>query len=308
MALIKPVVKLILREHQNFHFEGPALALGVPEIYATAAELEDWVPRWAGRSCPPVDTPGMLSTNVIGQRLGWVSARYFFQALNLEPVTCMDIPGCEHTPDLVHDLNEPFPDDQINRYRLVVDPGTIEHVFDMRTCLSNVVRSLQLGGVVIHQVPVYMFNGGYYSLNPNLLNDFYAKNGFVDRKTYIVMWDRYHPYDGLHRCYEYTDTSMGARHALADVDQCRRSPMMLFFARKERTLPTIAIPIQFEGHYFTAGKPDRQSTAKPSLEQRISRLVTSGINHLPGTWAEPVRPRFERWKMLIKTRRQSFFL
>jgi hypothetical protein len=308
MAFIKPAVKLILRESAHYAYAGPVLALGVPEVYATVQELNEWLPRWTGKAGDLVNSPEMLSGSPFGRRQGWVSARTFFRALGLDPVVCMDIPGSEYAPDFVHDLNRPLPDDHRDRYGLVMDPGTIEHVFDMRTCLSNVVASLQVGGVVIHQVPVYMFNGGYYSLNPNLLNDFYRKNGFVDLRTYIIMWDRYRPFVGQHRCYLYTDELMGERHALSDFDQCRFSPLMLFFARKEKAMPDTVIPIQFDGKYFTRASANIPQPKAVTLFQRARALLRPVARLVPEAWADPLRSRLSRWETLVRTRRDSFWM
>ncbi len=312
MAFIKSALKLILREHQTYRYEGPVLALGVPEVYATEAELNEWSKEWLdGRRFPDSKLPGMASTNAVGRELQWVSAKAFFAGLGLDDVTYMDIPGSEHPPDLVHDLNQPLPADRLDKYRLVMDPGTIEHVFDMKMCLTNVVRALQIGGIVVHQVPVYMFNGGYYSINPNVLNDFYARNGFTDLRTFIVMWDRYHPYKGQSRCYEYTASTMGARHALADVDQVRYSPMMVFFARKQEEVAEIRSPLQFDGNYFTRSEgPDASPPAAPALTPagRARALIRAAVNVLPGGLPDTMNGHFTRIGALARTRKHSFWI
>lgn len=311
MAFIKSVVKLFLREYPTYNYAGPVLALGVPEFYATADELNEWTSQWLGKGFPMSPcTPGITS-NPTGARLGWVSPDYFFQGLGMPDVTYVDIPGSEHSPHFFHDLNLPFPEEHMSRYNLVMDPGTIEHVFDMKTCLTNVVRSLRVGGVVVHQVPVYMFNGGYYSLNPNLLNDFYSRNGFEQLQTYIVMWDRYHPYSGKSRCYKYTEEVMGGRHALADFDQCRYSPMMLFFARKAIDVASITSPLQFEGHYHPASRETGDThAARPSrsIGAAARRAVRSIVNALPDRVADELNGRLTRLGMLRRTRKSSFWI
>lgn len=312
MALLRPTVQLLLREHARYKFEGPVLALGVPEIYATHAELAQWMRETAGKECPPLEGPQSLSTNDAGRRLRWISPSFFFKALGLEPVTTVDIPGSEHAPELVHDLNKPLPAEHLGRYGLIIDPGTIEHVFDMRTCLTNVSRALKPRGVVMHQVPVYMFNGGYYSINPNLLNDFYSKNGFSEIRTYIIMWDRYHPYVGKHRVYEYTAREMGMRHALSDYDQYRYSPMMMFVARKTSAVDEFVNPIQFEGHYHEAGAPSGRAvlvkSAATSVMSAVGSLVRVGLNLIGEDRTYPVLARIHRWRTLYRTRGQSYLL
>ena len=167
MALIKAAARLIIRERSTYSYHGPVLCLGVPDIYLTPAELSAAL----NDGVTPVEPAGAQ---------GFVDAHAFLAALGLREVTSVDISGAAHAPDLVHDLNRPFPADLTGRFGLVVDPGTTEHVFDIRTGLGNVVRALRLGGVVVHFVPVYSYNGGYFTINPNLLTDFYAVNGVSD--------------------------------------------------------------------------------------------------------------------------------
>jgi hypothetical protein len=229
---------LILREHASSPFHGPALCLGVPDFYLTRRELR----RALGQ-----DETGADDTEV--------PATEFFAAIGIRDITSVDIPGSVHAPDLIHDLNQPLPAKLLDRFGLLVDPGTMEHVFDVRAGLTNVVRALAVGGTVIHFVPIYSYNGGYFSINPNVMHDFYTVNGFADVRSFVVMYDRYRPFGGRSRVYRYGPALEG-RHALADGDQVRYSPHLLFFARKTRPVTEIAIPIQHE--------------AEPSARRRLA--------------------------------------
>jgi hypothetical protein len=308
MAIIKSAVKIIIRESVTYNFSGPALSLGVPEIYATYDELEKWFPKLTGQACRLKSTDSKLTLNEIGHKLGWVTSGTFFKSLGISEVTTMDIPGCEHVPDLIHDLNRPLPQNFINRFNLVIDPGTTEHVFDIKTGLTNIVRALKIGGTIIQQVPVYSYNGGYYSINPNVLNDFYRENGFAEVKTFIIMWDRYHAYTGKHRCYEYNDKLFSGRHALADYDQCRFSPHMLFIARKTEDLSEVRIPLQYEGHYVEH-QVNGLSKTDPNLLTRIKRRVFSlSQNALPFPLVFYLTSWLTRNIQWFRTRRKSFWI
>ena len=92
-------------------------------------------------------------------------------------------------------------------------------------------------------MPIYSYNGGYYSYNPIVLDGFYKSNGFNEIKAYIIMWDRFKPFSERHRCYEYTD-DMVPRYALADRDQARFVPHLLLFARKVADVERIISPLQ----------------------------------------------------------------
>lgn len=229
MAIIKAAARLILRERASYAYAGPVLCLGVPDIYLTPAELRK-----------SSSYAGDIETDASGS---FVSARSFFAALGLADITSIDIPGSSIAPDHIHDLNRPLPDALAGRFGLVVDPGTTEHVFDIRAGLSNIVHALRPGGVVVHFVPIYSYNGGYFSINPNVLHDFYLANGFLDVRSFVLMWDRYLPFAARTRCYPFGPVLAG-RHALADRDQCRFTPCLLFFARRGEARDEIVVPIQ----------------------------------------------------------------
>jgi len=305
MAIIKPAVKIIVRENATYNFSGPALSFGVPEIYATYGELKQWFPELTGQPCLLKPAEVNLTLNEIGKKLGWVTSDTFFKSLGISELLTIDIPGCEHEPDLLHDLNQPLPGHFLNRFNLILDPGTMEHVFDIKTGLTNIVRALKVGGIIIQQVPVYSYNGGYYSINPNVLNDFYRINGFSELKTFIIMWDRYHAYTGKHRCYEYNDELLGGRHALADYDQCRFSPHMLFIARKTEDLAEIRVPLQYEGHYLVQ-QSDGFSKTNSEWFTKTKRRASSLLNNiLPFPLAFYLVSWLKRNLQWFRTRRKS---
>lgn len=309
MAFLKTSVKLIIRESKTLTLSDPALTLGVPEVYASFDELSRWVPEFLERPCSVTPAEAKLTSNVIGERFGWVQAATFFGALGLHDVTSIDIPGCEHPPDLTHDMNQPLPSSFVDKFGCVFDPGTTEHVFDLKTALTSIVRALKLGGTVIHQVPVYSYNGGYVSVNPNLLNDFYSRNGFDQLRTFIIMWDRYHAYSGKHRVYEYTEGKLGQRHSLSDKDQCRFSPHMLFMARKSKNLADIVTPLQYEGQYVSGIVGTSSSPVRDSATRALYRTIR-GVAYrvFPFSTVFSAEARLNRWRYLLRTRKGSYFL
>jgi len=80
--------------------------------------------------------------------------------------------------EMVHDLNEPVPASLHRRYALIIDPGTLEHCFNIAQAAKNVAEMVAPGGWVFHGNPMNMFNHGFYNLNPTWYHDFYAANGF----------------------------------------------------------------------------------------------------------------------------------
>ncbi len=62
-----------------------------------------------------------------------------------------------------------------------------EHVFDVRTSLTNLTRSLRVGGIAMHISPLGGFeNHGFYQFGPKLFARFYAANGFRDLQAWAI--------------------------------------------------------------------------------------------------------------------------
>jgi hypothetical protein len=81
---------------------------------------------------------------------------------------------------LVHDLNEPLPDELRGKYSLVFDGGSLEHVFNFPQALKNCMEAVTLGGHLITITPANNYFGhGFYQFSPELFYRALAPvNGF----------------------------------------------------------------------------------------------------------------------------------
>ena len=75
----------------------------------------------------------------------------------------------------VVDLNLPC---ELGSYDVVIDAGTVEHCFSVGQAILNAANAVAAGGCVFHMPPLSKVNHGFYNLNPTLLFDFYAQNGW----------------------------------------------------------------------------------------------------------------------------------
>jgi hypothetical protein len=91
-----------------------------------------------------------------------------------EVVDCVDsMPsrGCERLVDL--NIRQEWP----RLYGLVINPGTLEHCFDVATAMFNAWRALEVGGAVLHVAPMSMLNHGFWNFCPTVIEDFAKANG-----------------------------------------------------------------------------------------------------------------------------------
>jgi hypothetical protein len=62
-------------------------------------------------------------------------------------------------------------------YGLVINPGTVEHCFNVATAWSNAWRALVVGGYLVNVCPVSLLNHGYWNVNPVAIYDWCDANG-----------------------------------------------------------------------------------------------------------------------------------
>lgn len=70
---------------------------------------------------------------------------------------------------IVHDLNEPIPPSLGNRYSVVIDSGSLEHVFTISQAMRNCLEMVEEGGHFISIGPANNTMGhGFYQFSPEL--------------------------------------------------------------------------------------------------------------------------------------------
>jgi SAM-dependent methyltransferase len=102
-----------------------------------------------------------------------------FRYLGSDSVKSLDNSDFEGA-EIIHDLNRPIPGELANQYDCIFDGGTLEHIFDFPTAISNVKKMLKKGGLCLLVDGANNFLGhGLYQFSPELLwRTFSRDNGF----------------------------------------------------------------------------------------------------------------------------------
>ena len=76
-----------------------------------------------------------------------------------------DYEGATH----LHDLNQPIPERHKERYSLVLDGGSLEHIFNFPMAIRNCLEMVEIGGYFLATSPMNNFVGhGFYQFSPEL--------------------------------------------------------------------------------------------------------------------------------------------
>jgi len=90
--------------------------------------------------------------------------------------------------DFVVDLNLPLSEGQrveLGSFDLIIDPGTVEHCFNIAQAFLNIERLLAPSGFIYHQAAVAFPNHGFWSISPTAFFDFYDSRNFVLGAPYV---------------------------------------------------------------------------------------------------------------------------
>jgi len=209
----------------------------VEPFYGTSAELRRAVP-WADH---------------------FVHAQVFFQMMGINEYYDMDKFDYDKAK-LLHDLNTPVTPDLHDRFSLVVDGGTIEHIFDIKSAMANIVKVLRVGGWVVHLTPSSNFiDHGFYCFSPLFFYEFYSANGFEDFRCYLLEISRDFPMGYFKPCSYVEYTYLSPVISYLDVS---KYIVVLFVARKKHSCDVINIPNQ--GTYDSRSKKQVQAVTGSS--------------------------------------------
>jgi len=113
-------------------------------------------------------------------------AEPFLSLLGAEHTDSLDASAYEGAT-LIHDLNMPLPEKLFSRYSLVIDGGSLEHVFNFPTAIKTCMSLIKQGGYYIGITPANNFLGhGFYQFSPELYYRIFSEaNGFEVLKMYL---------------------------------------------------------------------------------------------------------------------------
>lgn len=280
MGLPKPALRFIAREHKRKPFTGSVLTLGRQNVYATLEEVRQLL---LSEQIEPATLPSGIDTRT--NIPNWVGVPYkdatsdvvFFKLLGLNSIEALDYSDFENA-EVVHDLNAPLPDELKGRFDLIVDSGTIEHVFDVRQVLTNISLLLKPGGRIIHISPANNYvNHGFYQFGPTIFFDYYGVNGFTDLRGFIVEHDTYLSES---RPWEIFEITTDAEHLTS-----KQSLLVLFLAEKTVDSTADKVPIQscYQRVYQGTKKSESNSSAQARLKQLLPHRVKALLKRrVPG--------------------------
>ena len=217
-------------------------------------------------------------------------AEPFFRSLGASEIMALDYSDYEGA-DLVHDLNAPIPSAWKDRFDVVCDGGTLEHVFHFPTALQKCMEMVRPGGRLFIHTGINNFCGhGFYQFSPEL---FYR--ALSPRNGYEVERMIAHAIGPYNRWYEVSDPEqVGAR-----VELITCAPMnMLIQARRIAAAPIFSEPplqsdytVMWRSAGGSAAGDAPASGAFTKVFPGLARLVHAAGTGIRFVWRQSLRNR-----------------
>ena len=104
------------------------------------------------------------------------SAHLFVEVLGAASCHSLDVSDYQQS-EIICNLNHPLPDRHIGQYDVVFDGGTLEHLSNLPTALTNIFGLLRQGGIYYFGVPCNNWvNHGFFQFSPTFFSDLCIDN------------------------------------------------------------------------------------------------------------------------------------
>lgn len=183
MGLTALHLEILAEEAKARPFSGCAITCGVLDsnitfssLWQAAAEKGISLRRAKPRLSPnPGQYPG-----------GCLHAAFVLESLGFDKVRAMDASDFEGA-EILLDLNQAqTPNELVGVADLILEGGTLEHVFHSPHAMRHLTRMVRPGGRIIHTSPASNFiDHGFYSFSPTFFYDYYRENGFRIEKLEV---------------------------------------------------------------------------------------------------------------------------
>ena len=178
MALHKDWLIPLGRAIVKHKIHGAAYALGDQQTFLT----DDYARSRLRRNNLLVNPKAAFKSDHVHPDL--VSFQTVLSMLGIDDYYDIDI---NRNARLTLDLSAPLPAQYEGVADIVLDLGTVEHVFDIARAFSNIVSLLRPDGWVIHFSPMTWYDHGFFNFNPLLFREFYQYNGFQVLEHAIIV-------------------------------------------------------------------------------------------------------------------------
>lgn len=221
MGFDRATIQILLNASEAGVSFDRVLTIGRQWLYATPAEVRSLL----ARQDIPISASQMRQ--IFEKEKGYCEPLLkFVGARQIDSIDIFSHDGAS----ILHDMNEPLPESYREQFSLVIDGGSLEHIFNVPMALKNCMEAVAVGGHFIGITPANNLMGhGFYQFSPELFFRVFTRaNGFQIVK--VIVYEA--PWRSV--WYEVVDPEKAGRR----VELTNRRPAYLIaWAKKTASVP-----------------------------------------------------------------------
>jgi len=217
----------------------------------------------------------------------------FARAIGAKNVSSMDVSDYEEAT-IVHDLNFPVGPELHERFDVVIDGGTLEHVFNVPVAMANCMKITKTGGHLIVITNINNLVGhGFYQFSPELFYRMFSRENGFEVARMVALVDTFGRSSLLGVKYDFP--IQGPWYDVHDPDKIRKRNILI--TRNPVVLLVLAKKISNEALFKVPPRQseygaDDQSVLNPSNQNSLGRKVIAGLQrHFPESFWREWLPR-----------------
>ena len=284
MGLLIDNVRFMLDARQKGCQFGRVATIGRQNLFVRPSEVSRLCQEFSDLGVSIEDTPTVF---------GDYCERFLKHCLGSDTVDSIDFSDYEQA-SVLHDMNYPIPTDMHGAYDVVIDAGSLEHIFNIPVAFANCMQMVRKGGYVFLFLPANNLCGhGFYQFSPEFFYRVFNKDNGFEVQSLVL---KPHPYPGPElsgstACYEVRDP---------DELRCRIGlvssvPVQAMVAAKRigGVQPFTKMPMQSDyTHQWALHQRKRIATAEPTtpaaplsalvrLRRFLGNIIRVAANRLP---------------------------
>lgn len=269
MGIVRGSARLMLDEARRRPFSGSVLELGRMAVFFRHDELRSWAKSQRVELAPAGELTLSHEPRLAAQ--GCLSDASFFRLLGFDSAVSADVSDYEGA-DVIWDLNQPAPPELRERFDVVFEGGTIQHIFDLKQVFTNIHDVLKPGGRVIHAMSPSNnhVDHGFYMFSPTLFADVYSAYGYDIEALYLFdfvpFWYRGRFFSSPFRVYRYEP---GSLDHLSYGRWGNHQTSLFVVATKKPGASAARTPQQ--GQYRAIWRQDHEDSSAPPVPPKAER-------------------------------------
>jgi hypothetical protein len=219
-------------------------------------------------------------------------AEPLFKVLGAKRVWSVDTSDWESATH-VHDFNQPLPPSLADQYSVVLDAGTLEHVFNISQAFKNCMEMLRVGGHFIQANCANNYMGhGFWQFSPELIYRIFApQNGFQIKAVLLHEPNRMLR-DGASFGAWYKVEDPAAHHCRVELNNRRPTYICTIAQRIAERQIFSTFPQQSD--YAEGWTKAQEPPPLPRTGSKMRQLIPNPIKKLY-RWGLQVRKNWSAW-------------